>query len=201
MYLLLNMAAFVTPAIVTLAVIEGFVFSIMLLISGRLRTRLRDSLHNLVRGTNELPERDSLRRKYDDIAAHLDYIFLAVNSPDSPDRPVIQKNARALTSRHIDRSTYWLEIGTSILSAGIQLFPLLGIFGTILALGQTTLVPDGFNASVVSKAFVLALDTTILGILFAIIFTLAESIVAPSVERTVEETARYRTLLINLVAS
>ncbi len=201
MSLLLNFAEFITPAIIVFAVLQSFVLAILLVASTRLRKRLSDALHNMVRGMSDQPERDSLRRPHDDIAAHLDFLISSCTNKETAERSIIWKNAKSYTSRHIDRTSYWLETLTSVLSAGIQLFPLMGIFGTILALGQTTLGADGFSASTVSKAFVIALDTTILGILFAIIFTLIDSVVAPSVDRTIEETGRYRLLLVNLAKS
>lgn len=195
---LLNLAEFVSPAILAFAAIQSTLVIMLFATTSRMRKRLRDGLHNLARGTHQHPERDSLRRAHDDIAAHLDFLISTCADEKSTDMTIICRNAKNFTSRHIDRSSFWLETLVSVVSAGIQLFPLMGIFGTILALGQTTLLPGEFTATTVSKAFVIALDTTILGILFAIIFTLIEAVIVPSVSRTIEEAARYRDLLATL---
>ena len=61
-------------------------------------------------------------------------------------------------------------------AAIVQIFPLLGILGTILAIGQS-MQGQGIkvDATVIVKAFTNAIDTTIFGLLFAVFYMIVDA--------------------------
>ncbi len=82
------------------------------------------------------------------------------------------------------------------MSTLVQVFPLLGILGTILAIAQTAFQSGGqIDVSSLSNAFVLAMDTTILGISFSVIFMVIESTFQPKIERVINESTDYRQII------
>jgi biopolymer transport protein ExbB/TolQ len=85
------------------------------------------------------------------------------------------------------------------MSALVQVFTLLGILGTILAIAQTAFQTGGqIDVSSLSNAFVLAMDTTILGIVFSIIFMVIESTFQPKIERVINESAHFKQIISNI---
>ena len=88
---------------------------------------------------------------------------------------------------------------TSVMSTLVQIFPLLGILGTILAIAQTAFQSGAqIDVTSLSSAFVLAMDTTILGITFSILFMVIESAFSPKIERVIVESEEYRRILSNI---
>jgi biopolymer transport protein ExbB len=84
----------------------------------------------------------------------------------------------------------------------VQVFPLLGILGTILAIAQTSFTPGAtIDVSALSNAFVLAMDTTILGISFAIIFMVIESSFQAKIDRVIFESSECRRILSTIYLS
>ncbi len=195
---LILVTPFISPLILICAAIEFVIFVSIFFQLNQQQKQLRDSLFNLSKGTKHFPDFDSQRGVQDDIGAYLDFVANEISS-NSQDCSVIRDNARNQSMKHIERRSFRLLNAASIASAGVQVFPLLGILGTILALAGISTSPDGFSATAISKAFVTALDTTILGMLFAIIFTIIESAITPSIERLLEESQRYRSLLSRLL--
>jgi hypothetical protein len=49
-----------------------------------------------------------------------------------------------------------------------------------------------------SNAFVLAMDTTILGITFSILFMVIESTFQPKIERVINESAEYKRIISSI---
>ena len=79
------------------------------------------------------------------------------------------------------------------------MFALLGILGTILAIAQTAFQSGGqIDVSSLSNAFVLAMDTTILGITFSIIFMVIESTLQPKIERVINESMDYKRIITTI---
>ncbi len=90
----------------------------------------------------------------------------------------------------------------SVMSTLVQVFPLLGILGTILAIAQTAFQSGGqIDVSSLSNAFVLAMDTTILGITFSILFMIIESTFQPKIERVVNESTEYKRIVASIYLS
>ena len=82
------------------------------------------------------------------------------------------------------------------MSTLVQVFPLLGILGTILAIAQTAFQNGGqVDVTSLSNAFVLAMDTTILGIAFSVVFMVIESTFQPKIERVINESHDARHII------
>jgi len=106
-------------------------------------------------------------------------------------------NERPVFGRH-----YKIEVFASLMSTLVQIFPLLGILGTILAIAETAFQSGGqIDVSSLSNAFVLAMDTTILGITFSILFMLVESALQPKIERVINESHEYRSIISSIYLS
>ena len=84
-----------------------------------------------------------------------------------------------------------------MMSTLVQIFPLLGILGTVVAIAVT----DMSTATTVTDAFVRAMRTTILGIGFSIIFMLIESALHPKIERIISDSREYKDIINSVYLS
>lgn len=73
-------------------------------------------------------------------------------------------------------------------------FPLLGIFGTILAIGQSLQGSEG-DVSVIMRAFTNAINTTILGLVFAVIYMIVDAFFQAKSGRLKNELNKYRDVI------
>ncbi|MBT3196177.1 MAG: hypothetical protein HN344_00515, partial [Gammaproteobacteria bacterium] len=108
---------------------------------------------------------------------------------------IIEKNVSRLTERSLFNRYYLIESAISVMSTLVQVFPLLGILGTILAIAGTAFGDGGIDASRLTEAFVLAMDTTILGISLSVVFMVIESILSPKVERIINESIDFKNII------
>ncbi len=156
---------------------------------------LLDVSDNLVKGFKDAPDRDSQQSSHDKIEATLDFIYHKISK--NPDlKKDFAMNANSIGQRPYYSRHYKIETYASIMSTLVQVFPLLGILGTILAIAQTAFQSGGtIDVSSLSNAFVLAMDTTILGIGFSIIFMIIESSFQPKIERVIDESADYKQIV------
>jgi biopolymer transport protein ExbB/TolQ len=159
---------------------------------------LLDVSDNLLKGFSDAPDKDSDQLVNERIQVALDYIRNKIQ--DSPERREdFLKNANKISQRPLYARHYQIEIYASIMSTLVQVFPLLGILGTILAIAQTAFQSGGsIDVSSLSNAFVLAMDTTILGITFSILFMVVESALQPKIERVINESNNYKKIIANL---
>lgn len=160
--------------------------------------KLLDVADNLLKGFSDAPDRDSSQKAHEKIQAALQFINnkIASNPVHKLD---FRKNAEKINERQFYNRHYKIEIFASVMSTLVQIFPLLGILGTILAIAQTAFAPGAqVDVSALSNAFVLAMDTTILGITFSILFMIIESGVSPKIDRAIVESEEYRRILSNI---
>ena len=75
---------------------------------------------------------------------------------------------------------YWMDIPYTIFIAFVSLFPLLGMLGTVIALRNLDILNDS-TEDIVPKFFQ-ALDTTIWGLVFSIIFKAVNAFVQTYIE-------------------
>lgn len=164
--------------------------------------RVRDTLANLSKGLADRPDRDSLQAPEDQIraaTAHLQRVLAA----GGPGLRIVRHALAVQGQKNSLQALYPLEARANLASAMVQVFPLLGILGTILALNQAAFA-DGsatLAASAITRAFVVAIDTTILGLLLAVIFTIWEAGTMARVGRVLEATQRCQDLLDQLTGS
>lgn len=162
---------------------------------------LGDVCDNLLKGLSDSPDKDSEQTTTERIHVVLEYIKNKL-AQGSEFRDQIAQNSKGVIQRPLYSRHYKIEMCSSVISTLVQIFPLLGILGTILAIAQTAFQNGGnIDVSSLSNAFVLAMDTTILGITFSILFMVVESILQPRVERVINESVNYKRIVtdINMV--
>lgn len=162
---------------------------------------MQDATDNLLKGFADAPDKDSSQHAHDKIQNALQYITNKV-AQNSELKKEFCKNAGRVNERQVFGRHYTIEIYASVMSTLVQIFPLLGILGTILAIAQASFQNGGqIDVSTLSNAFVLAMDTTILGIAFSIIFMVIESAFQPKIERVINESSEYRKILSSIYLS
>ena len=188
------------PIIYGFAVVEIYLVVNIFLMMRKHEMVLLDVSDNLVKGFQDAPDRDSTQSAHEKIEASLEFISNKIAADNSFKDDFI-KNKKKISQRPIYSRHYKIEMFASIMSTLVQVFPLLGILGTILAIAQTAFQSGGsVDVSSLSNAFVLAMDTTILGISFSILFMVIESTFQPRIERVINESSDYRHIIskINL---
>ncbi len=158
---------------------------------------LVDVSNNLTKGFKDAPDYDSTQNVHEQIQSSLDFINNKI-STDEEFKHQFAKNADKISQRPFYSRHYKIEIFASVISTLVQVFPLLGILGTILAIAQTAMGKGAIDVSQLSSAFVLAMDTTILGITFSIVFMVIESTFGPKIERIITESLNYKQIVTRI---
>ncbi len=162
---------------------------------------LLDVSDNLLKGFRDAPDKDSTANVHDNFQRAIDFMKYKISNDPSM-KKTFSENAKGLSQRSVFGRYYNIEVFASLLSTIVQIFPLLGILGTILAIAQTAFQNQGqVDVSSLSNAFVLAMDTTILGIFFSILFMVVESWLAPKIERIINESLEFRKIIANIQLS
>lgn len=183
------------------AAIQVYLISAIFYMLKKHERTLSDVVDNLVKGFPDAPDKDSNQHVHEKIQAALMYVNNKIaRNPEV--REQFYKNAEKVTQRPFYSRHYHIETHASVMSTLVQVFPLLGILGTILAIAQTAF-QEGANIDVssLSNAFVLAMDTTILGISLAILFMVIESAFHSKIERVIHESQEYRRILSEIYLS
>ena len=159
---------------------------------------LLDVADNLLKGFRDSPDRNSLQSNSERIQAALEFISSKILHNQELKQDFV-KNAAKIAQRPLYGQHYKLEVYASVMSTLVQVFPLLGILGTILAIAQTAFQNGGaVDVSSLSNAFVLAMDTTILGISFSILFMVIESTLGPKIERVINESYQTKKIITEI---
>ena len=183
------------------AVVEIYMVVQIFLMMRKHELVLLDVSDNLLKGFDDAPDKDSTQSNHDKIETALTFISTKIST--NPElKATFKKNATNVGQRSIVGRHYKIEIYASIMSTLVQVFPLLGILGTILAIAQTAFQSGGqIDVSSLSNAFVLAMDTTILGISFSILFMVIESTFQPKIERVINESSEYKQIVSSIQLS
>lgn len=200
--LIQNLFSFMTNNIFAIiygfAAIEAYLVVSVFFMLRRHENVLLDVSENLLKGFADAPDRDSAQSMSERIESSLEFITNKISN-DASLRKEFGKNASKISQRPLYNRHYKIEIYASVMSALVQVFTLLGILGTILAIAQTAFQTGGkIDVSSLSNAFVLAMDTTILGIVFSIIFMVIESTFQPKIERIINESAHFKQIISNV---
>lgn len=183
------------------ALVEIYLVISIFFMMKRHEISMQDAMDNLLKGFADAPDKDSTQHAHEKIQAALTFMTNKVAS-DAELKKDFCKNAAKVNERPIYGRHYKIEIYASVMSTLVQIFPLLGILGTILAIAQTAFQGGGqIDVASLSSAFVLAMDTTILGITFSILFMLIESTFQPKIERVIVESNEYRRVLSSIQLS
>lgn len=179
------------------ALIEIYLVISIFVMMKRHQKVMFDACNNLVKGIDEAPDHDSLQSAHERIESVLDFTLTSLAKNEVSEK--IRRNATHVGRRPLYMRHYQLEMFSSLMSTLVQVFPLLGILGTILAIAQSAFQNKGMvDVSSLSNAFVLAMDTTILGITFSIIFMVIESSFGPKIDRVLDESTQYKGIIANL---
>ncbi|MBT7308046.1 MAG: hypothetical protein HN842_07500 [Gammaproteobacteria bacterium] len=176
------------------AIAEVVIIGVIVVSMRRHSLRLQDVSSNLVKGFTDAPDNDSLQKPHEKIDGALHYLSNKILLDDDAAN-IIEKNVSRLTERSLFNRYYLIESAISVMSTLVQVFPLLGILGTILAIAGTAFGDGGIDASRLTEAFVLAMDTTILGISLSVVFMVIESILSPKVERIINESIDFKNII------
>jgi len=161
----------------------------------RQTVRLNDATDNMIKGFTDAPDKDSTLRLHEKIESSLRFITNKIKEDENA-RELIKTNAGKLAERSSDNRYFSIEMQASMMSTLVQVFPLLGILGTVLAIAGTTMGSnEPIDAQQLTSAFVLAMDTTILGIGLSIIFMLVESALYPKIERVISDSKEYKDII------
>lgn len=159
---------------------------------------LLDIADNLIKGFRDAPDKDSSLSVHEKIQGTLQFVTNKISSQPELIKD-FAKNASKISERPFYNRHYKIEIFASVMSTMVQIFPLLGILGTILAIAQTAMQPgQQIDVSALSNAFVIAMDTTILGISFSIIFMVIESTFQPKIDRVIVESHELRKVISSI---
>jgi biopolymer transport protein ExbB len=180
------------------AAVEIYLVASIFFMLKRHESILVDVTENLLKGFSDAPDRDSSQHVHEKIQTALQFITNKISNHPQLKKDFC-KNAERINERPSYSRHYKIEIYASVMSTLVQIFPLLGILGTILAIAQTAFQPGAqIDVSLLSNAFVLAMDTTILGITFSILFMIIESTFQAKIERVIFESNEYRRILSNI---
>jgi len=181
--------------ILLVAVYEMLLYLFLFFMTSSITRQLYDSLRNMLRGVKDPPEEDSSRSIHDQIQALLDCAE-SVSKNNSEDFNRLLFNIRVQNARKVDMRTYRLESWNNVATAIVQIFPLLGILGTILAIGQS-MQDHGIDVdvSVIVHAFTNAIDTTIFGLVFAVFFMVVDAFFQAKANRLRSEMEKYRGII------
>jgi biopolymer transport protein ExbB/TolQ len=181
--------------------VEAFLAGAIFFMMKKHELVLQDVSANLLKGFRDAPDKDSTANVHDNFQRSLDFMKYKISSDPSMKKS-FSENAKGLGQRSVLGRYYSIEVFASLMSTIVQIFPLLGILGTILAIAQTAFQNSGqVDVSSLSNAFVLAMDTTILGIFFSILFMVIESALAPKIERIINESLEFRKIIANIQLS
>ena len=180
------------------AIIEVYLVMAIFFMMRKHELVLLDVSDNLLKGFSDAPDKDSSQSINERIRTALDFISHKI-ATNAEFRNNFAVNANKVSERPLYTRHYKIEIYASMMATLVQVFPLLGILGTILAIAQTAFQSGGqIDVSSLSNAFVLAMDTTILGITFSIIFMVIESTLQPKIERVINESMDYKRIITTI---
>lgn len=181
--------------IVVVALFELCLYVALFVLSSYRTRQLYDSLRNMLRGVKDPPEEDSFRNIYDEIAALLDCAESLSRSSPKDFRRLIH-NMKIQDARKVDLKTYGLDSWTNVAAAIVQIFPLLGILGTILAIGQSMQHRGvSMDVAAIVKAFTNAIDTTVMGLLFAVFYMIVDALFQARFNRLNNDFEKYRNII------
>ncbi|MBU1238116.1 MotA/TolQ/ExbB proton channel family protein [Myxococcota bacterium] len=174
------------------ALIEVYLFWRLRVHYTQLSTRLQDSLTNMLKGIDEIADKDSSRKIHDNIDVLLDSLK-TVKLGSEKGQKKLRENIVKEDQKKLDKKNHDFDVHKNVVSSGVQIFPLLGILGTIMAIGNSVAGSNATtNIDVIVRAFIMAIDTTILGILFGIIFMVIDAVFQAKSNRLSEEIEKYR---------
>lgn len=195
--LISNLTQYMEAIIIVFAIMEAMLLVFVVIKVRQQQSRLSDSYKNLTKGFEDIPDvvsNQSLSDQCNSMAAYVERKIIVGGEQTQK----LKRNAPIQLEKNSMSNTFSIEAFFSVSAAFVQIFPLLGILGTILALGQIDFSNGTIRASDITSAFVVAIDTTILGMFFAIVFMILESRLAPTVQRIISDTSKAHNIFSRL---
>ena len=151
-----------------------------------------DTYRNTIKGLVDVP--DNLLRKdtHSECSALFAYIDNQIKN-NTADSHGIKRNISQQFERI--KQYIWFPIKSSIGLDSSTDIPLNGDTRDDISPRQIELINGEINATDVTQAFVMAIDTTILGIFFAVVFMLWDSKITARIEKVVHDTQNAFELL------
>lgn len=193
-----TLTQYMVEIIIALAVVE---IGLLLWVRQQCRfhhVKLLDTYRNAVKGMLDVPDSLLSRDSYSQCNALRTYIEKII-STDDENAAGVRRNIGRQFENNMLSDSHSFQARFRIASTLVQIFPLLGILGTILSLGQLDFSVGEVDASAITKAFVIAIDTTILGMFFAIVFMLCESKLSVTLEHVIDNTEKAFRLMNRVV--
>ena len=184
-----SLTEYMVQIIILFAVVEILLLSLAKYRCYQHHRKLLDTYRNTVKGMIDIP--DSLLSKDTHSQCNALVNFIDKKISTVPEQQTgIKRNIERQLEKNVLSDTYGFQADFRVASTLVQVFPLLGILGTILSLGQLDFSAAEIDSSAITKAFILAIDTTILGLFFAIIFMIAESKLSVTIEHAIKDTEK-----------
>ena len=184
--------------ILAFAIVHAGLFSWLATAYRTMTRRLGGHLENLTRGLSSRSDTDRSQSVDDDINMFLADLQDVIRNPaklheleDLRTRLIYKDEARPYLKTASFERTY------SLSRTLIEIYPLLGILGTVLAIGcglaaQANSAESGAAIDAVVKNFGNSIWSTFMGLLFAVIYMILNAFWEPSFQRLMEHQANVR---------
>ena len=182
-----------TPFIAGLGVIHLLAFVLLWLWYRLNLRRLSNALNDFTRPLRTRSDLGRGAHRSDQIAAFLaDVREVFDSSRHTSDQLALWQRIRILDEKRPYLSSLRFETCYTVLRSMIEAYPLLGILGTILAIGLVVLEGQAVNAGAIVERFGQAIWSTCAGLVVAVVLMFFNSLVETAFERLAEHQAAVR---------
>ncbi|WP_231617587.1 MotA/TolQ/ExbB proton channel family protein [Novipirellula aureliae] len=185
-----------TPLILIFGVLHLFVFAVLRFTAGRDLRSLADLLARFTDGLSRRSRLDWRGHLTDQVDAFVEDVREAVQDPS--DRKTLTNRISLLDEKRDYLDSYRFETAWNVARSGIEVYPLLGVLGTIFALWLAMREPAGDASAAVGtivERFGLAIDSTFAGLATAIVLMIVNSFCETLFTRLLENRRDVRQLV------
>ncbi|MFN9371480.1 MAG: MotA/TolQ/ExbB proton channel family protein [Planctomycetaceae bacterium] len=173
-----------TAVIAVAGVVHLFCFALLWLWYRHSRSKISSALDDFTRGIRHRSVLDRASHPLDQIDAFLADVSDVLETPERREEQVtLWQRIAILDEKRRYFSSLRFETCYNVCRSMIEAYPLLGILGTILAIGLVVLEGSGATAGKIVERFGQAIWSTCAGLVVAIILMLLNSLVEPSFVR------------------
>ncbi|TWU42317.1 MotA/TolQ/ExbB proton channel family protein [Novipirellula artificiosorum] len=188
-----------TPIICLLGVFHLLAYAILRISAQRHLRSLAQSLERFTDGIGHRSRLDWRGHLTDQIDAFVEDVREAVKNPT--DRDAIGRRMSILDEQRSYLDSYRFETAWNVARSGIEIYPLLGVLGTIFALWLAMRQPIGdatATVGVIVERFGLAIDSTFAGLAMAIVLIVVNSFCETMFVRLLENRRAVRELVTDV---
>lgn len=173
-----------TAVIAVAGVVHLFCFVLLWLWYRHSRSKISSALDDFTRGIRHRSVLDRAGHPLDQIDAFLADVADVLETPERREEQVtLWQRIAILDEKRRYFSSLRFETCYNVCRSMIEAYPLLGILGTILAIGLVVLEGSGATAGKIVERFGQAIWSTCAGLVVAVILMLLNSLVEPSFVR------------------